>query len=97
MIQLKTLLKEKKEIDSKAVKYMKQLTDRNNHTFARYQLALQMKDKRLMKLYAGIADIQDAYGSLPNDVSKFRHSLDKELFGKAKKMYSNYDELNKAF
>ena len=56
-----------------------------------------MKDKRLMKLYAGIADIQDAYGSLPNDVSKFRHSLEKELFDKAKKMYSNYDELNKAF
>ena len=76
---------------------MRQLTDRNNHTFARYQLALQMKDKRLMKLYAGIADIQDAYGSLQNDVSKFRHQLEKELFDKAKKMYSNYDELNKAF
>ena len=97
MIQLKTLLKEKKEIDSKAVKYMKQLTDRNNHTIARYNLALQMKDKKLMKLYSSIVDIQDAYGSLPHDVSKFRHSLEKELFAKAKKMYSNYDEISKAF
>ena len=97
MIQLKTLLKEKKEIDSKAVKYMKQLTDRNNHTFARYQLALQMKDKRLMKLYSGIIDIQNAYGSLPSELSKFRQSLEKDLFGQAKRMYSNYDELNKAF
>ena len=96
-MKLKSLLLEKKELDSKAIGYMKQLTARNNHTMARYQLALQMKDKRLMKLYAGIADIQDAYGSLPNDVSKFRHSLEKELFGKAKKMYSNYDELSKAF
>jgi hypothetical protein len=76
---------------------MKQLTARNNHTIARYNLALQMKDKRLMKLYSSIVDIQDAYGSLPHDVSKFRHSLEKELFDKAKRMYSNYDELNKAF
>ena len=93
----KDSITEAKEIDSKAVLYMRQLTDRNNHTMARYHLALQMKDKKLMKLYSSIIDIQDAYGSLPHDVSKFRHSLEKELFGKAKKMYSNYDELNKAF
>ena len=97
MIKLKKLLTEKKEVDPKAIKYMRQLTDRNNHTIARYNLALQMKDKKLMKLYSSIIDIQDAYGSLPHDVSKFRHSLEKELFGKAKKMYSNYDELSKAF
>ena len=97
MVKLKTLLTEKRELDPKAIGYMKQLTSRNNHTMARYHLALQMKDKRLMKLYSSIIDIQDAYGSLPHDVSKFRHSLEKELFGKAKKMYSNYDELSKAF
>ena len=91
------MLNEAKEIDSKAVLYMRQLTDRNNHTMARYHLALQMKDKKLMKLYSSIIDIQDAYGSLPHDVSKFRHSLEKELFAKAKKMYSNYDEISKAF
>jgi len=96
-MKLKSLLLEKKELDSKAIGYMKQLTARNNHTMARYQLALQLKDKRLMKLYSSIVDIQDAYGSLPHDVSKFRHSLEKELFDKAKRMYSNYDELNKAF
>jgi len=88
---------EAREMDSKAIKYMRQLTDRNNHTMARYQLALQMKNKKLMKLYSSIIDIQDAYGSLPNDVSRFRHSLEKELFVQAKKMYSNYDEINKAF
>ena len=97
MVKLKTLLTEKRELDPKAISYMKQLTDRNNHTMARYHLALQMKDKKLMKLYSSIIDIQDAYGSLPHDVSKFRHSLEQELFGKAKKMYSNYDELSKAF
>jgi hypothetical protein len=97
MVKLKTLLTEKRELDPKAISYMKQLTARNNHTIARYNLALQMKDKRLMKLYSSIVDIQDAYGSLPHDVSKFRHSLEKELFDKAKRMYSNYDELNKAF
>ena len=97
MIKLKTLLTEKKELDSKAIKYMRQLTDRNNHTIARYNLALQMKNKKLMKLYSSIIDIQDAYGSLPMDVSKFRMSLEKELFAQAKKMYSNYDEINKAF
>ena len=97
MVKLKTLLTEKRELDPKAIGYMKQLTSRNNHTMARYQLALQMKDKRLMKLYSSIIDIQDAYGSLPNGVSQFRHSLEKDLFGQAKRMYSNYDELNKAF
>ena len=97
MIKLKTLLTEKKELDSKAIKYMRQLTDRNNHTIARYNLALQMTNKKLMKLYSSIIDIQDAYGSLPMDVSKFRMSLEKELFAQAKKMYSNYDEISKAF
>ena len=92
-----SFLMEARELDPKAVNYMKQLTARNNHTMARYQLALQMKNKRLMKLYSSIIDIQDAYGSLPMDVSKFRMSLEKELFAQAKKMYSNYDEISKAF
>ena len=97
MVKLKTLLTEARELDPKAIKYMRQLTDRNNHTMARYHLALQMKDKRLMKLYSSIIDIQDAYGSLPMDVSKFRMSLEKELMSQAKKMYSNYDEISGAF
>jgi len=104
MIKLKDLypnqvsfLMEARELDPKAVNYMKQLTARNNHTMARYQLALQMKNKRLMKLYSSIIDIQDVYGSLPMDVSKFRMSLEKELMSQAKRMYSNYDEKSKAF
>ena len=97
MVKLKTLLTEARELDPKAIKYMRQLTDRNNHTMARYHLALQMKNKKLMKLYSSIIDIQDAYGSLPNGVSQFRHSLEKDLFNQAKRMYSNYDEINKAF
>ena len=97
MVKLKTLLTEKKELDSESIKYMRLLTDRNNHTMARYRLALQMKNKKLMKLYSSIIDIQDAYGSLPMDVSKFRQSLEKELMSQAKRMYSNYDEISKAF
>ena len=97
MVKLKTLLTEKKELDSESIKYMRLLTDRNNHTEARYRLALQMKNKKLMKLYSSIIDIQDAYGSLPMDVSKFRQSLEKELMSQAKRMYSNYDEISKAF
>jgi iron-sulfur cluster repair protein YtfE (RIC family) len=97
MVKLKTLLTEARELDPKAIKYMRQLTDRNNHTMARYHLALQMKNKKLMKLYSSIIDIQDAYGSLPMDVSKFRMSLEKELMSQAKKMYSNYDEISGAF
>ena len=92
-----SFLMEARELDPKAVNYMKQLTARNNHTMARYQLALQMKNKRLMKLYSSIIDIQDAYGSLPMDVSNFRMSLEKELMSQAKRMYSNYDEISKAF
>ena len=97
MVKLKTLLTEARELDPKAIKYMRQLTDRNNHTMARYHLALQMKNKKLMKLYSSIIDIQDAYGSLPMDVSKFRMSLEKELMSQAKRMYSSYDEISKAF
>jgi len=88
---------EAKEMDSESIKYIRLLTDRNNHTMARYRLALQMKNKKLMKLYSSIIDIQDAYGSLPMDVSKFRQSLEKELMSQAKRMYSNYDEIRKAF
>ena len=96
-MQLKHLITEKKELDPKAIKYMAQLTDRNNHTMARYHLALQMKNKKLMKLYNSIIDIQNAYGSLPMDVSKFRQSLEAEMMYQAKKMYSNYDEIMRSF
>ena len=104
MIKLKDLypnqasfLMEAREMDSETIKYIRLLTDRNNHTMARYRLALQLKNKRLMKLYSSIIDIQDAYGSLPMDVSNFRMSLEKELMSQAKRMYSNYDEISKAF
>ena len=73
------------------------LTDRNNHTKAREQLAWRMKNKKLEKSYEAIEALNMALGHLPSELSKLRNKLDKELFAQAKKMYSDYDAIHGAF
>ena len=97
MIKLSGLITEKKELGGAAINVIDTLTDRNNHNIARQQLAWRMKNKKLQKAYAAIEDLNVALGHLPQELSKLRAQLDKELFAQAKKMYSDYDAIHGAF
>ena len=90
------VLTEKKELGGAYINQIERLTDRNNHTRARAELARHIGDKRLIKAYEGLMYVEDLLRD-SNDTSGARHRLDKMLFYKAKKMYSDYDAIHGAF
>tara|TARA_B100002019_G_scaffold118932_1_gene102075 strand:+ start:909 stop:1202 length:294 start_codon:yes stop_codon:yes gene_type:complete len=91
MVKLKTLLTEKKELGSAYIEKIRMLTDRNNHTMARLELAKLVGSKQHMKFYQAIMDIQDVVGHLPMGLSKVRHEMEKPFMNLLKKKFSNFD------
>ena len=91
MVKLKTLLTEKKELGSAYIEKIRMLTDRNNHTMARLELAKLVGSKQHIKFYQAIMDIQDVVGHLPMGLSKVRHEMEKPFMNLLKKTYSNFD------
>ena len=87
---------EAKELDQKSIDFIAKLTHHNNHTRSRLELAQHMRDKRLIRAYQGIMYVEELLGD-SNDTSKARYRLDKQLWYKAKKMYSNFDDIYKAY
>ena len=65
-------------------KRVKQLTAKNNHIEARILVAkfLSKKSiyKKFLKKYEAISMIMDTEGHLPNSLSQYMYSVDKDLF-----------------
>tara|TARA_Y100001938_G_scaffold145070_1_gene220972 strand:- start:732 stop:1025 length:294 start_codon:yes stop_codon:yes gene_type:complete len=91
MVKLKSLLTEKKELGSAYIEKIRMLTQRNNHTMARLELAKLVGSKQHMKFYQAIMDIQDVVGHLPMGLSKVRHEMEKPFMNLLKKKFSNFD------
>jgi hypothetical protein len=91
MVKLKSLLTEKKELGSAYIEKIRMLTQRNNHTMARLELAKLVGSKQHIKFYQGIMDIQDVVGSLPRGLSMVRNDMEKPFMNLLKKTYSNFD------
>ena len=91
MVKLKSLLTEKKELGSAYIEKIRMLTDRNNHTMARLELAKLVGSKQHIKFYQAIMDIQDVVGHLPMGLSKVRHEMEKPFMNLLKKKFSNFD------
>jgi len=96
MIKLSGLVTEKKELGGAYINQIERLTDRNNHTRARAELARHIGDKRLIKAYEGLMYVEDLLRDA-NDTSGARNRLDKKLFAQAKKMYSDYEQIQGVF
>jgi hypothetical protein len=95
-MKLKSLLLEKKELDSSIVSKIQSLTSRNAHNMARETLAKAMGNKKLLKAYGAINTLHTFFYDM-NDLMDARRRLDKDLFKQAKKMYDNYDDVYGAF
>ena len=96
MIKLSGLITEAKELKQKDIDFIAKLTDRNNHTRSRLELANHIGDKRLIRAYTGLTYVEELLRD-SNDTSGARSRLDKMLFYKAKKVFSNFDDVYKAF
>ena len=73
MIKLKNILNEKQEMGGAYIEKIRLLTDRNNHTMARLELAKMVGSKQHVKFYQGVIDIQDVVGHLPKGLSDVRN------------------------
>ena len=72
------------------------LTDNNNHTRARAELARQIGDKRVIKAYEGLMYVEDLLRQA-NETIKARTKLDKILFARSQKVFSNHDIIMSVF
>ena len=95
MIKLKEILTEKKELGGALINKIERLTDVNNHAEARIILAKEV-DKKLEQAYKGLNIVQD-YLRRANETNIARNALDKKLFAYAKKKFSDYDSIERAF
>ena len=103
MIKLKDLypnqasfLMEKKTLGSAYIDSIRMMTDTNNHTRSIADLARALGDKRLIKAYEGLMAVEDLLRDA-SDTSKARMRLDKMLFARSKKVFSNHDIIMSVF
>ena len=99
MIKLKDILNEKqqlnekRELDSKWIDNIDQMTDRNNHTEARRQLASWMGNDRLMSFYEAMGTLNKVFNGFPPELSKLNSKMEKELYKQLNRSYKNYDAI----
>jgi len=96
MIKLKNILQEKKEVKQVDIDKLAKLTDRNAHTAARRYLAKLIGHKKLVEMYDHIDKLHDYFRDI-TDLIHARARLDKELFDKAKRQFSNFEDVYGAF
>jgi len=89
-MKLTDILFEKKEMGGAYIDSIRMMTDRNSHTRARLELARQVGDKRLIRAYEGLMYVEELLRD-GNDTIKARTRLDKMLFARSKKTFSNHD------
>lgn len=85
--------------NAKKIDQIAQMTDYNNHNGAMIEGAKLLGAKKLQKIFESIAAIQDAEGSMPPDLMKYRQYKYKEMMKLAKKqmLAGDYSRFHGAF
>ncbi len=96
MKSFKQHISEKKKVSSAMIQKFAQMTDQNQHTEVRVQLAKVVGDKDLIKKYEKLSKDQDKAGSLTEPLQRTRQRLDKELMSKARDEISNVRDVFRA-
>ena len=96
IISEKKQLNEKKELSPANIKDIAKMTDKNNHTWARYILSNHMGNNKLKKFYDAMEDLNDVFQGFPPELSKLNKKMEKELYRQLVRNFSNYEEIYKA-
>ena len=89
----KKQLNEKKELDTQYITKVHTLTQRNNHTEARIFLSTMMGNKKLVKFYNAMNDLNDVFGGYGGELSKLNQKMEKVLYQDIKKKFANSAEI----
>ena len=90
-------MSEAKELDQKVIDKIAQMTDKNDHNASVLLLARMMREKRVEKMMNLLIQMHKENGSMSSDMIAIRTGMYQELMKKAKRQYSNYNDLYKAF
>lgn len=91
--EIKKVLNEKREASLFLMDMVESATEANDHNEARRLVAQSLKDKQLTAAYEGMKAINQAFRSMPQSAIQLRSELDKQLYAKASRRFSNVDEL----
>ena len=92
-LNLIDLINEKKKLDQRFLDDIHKMTQRNNHTLARFQLAKYMGNNKLSKFYAAMEQLNDVFGGYGPELSKLNQMMEKELYKDIKRNYSNAKDI----
>ena len=73
------------------------MTYKNDHNASVLLLARMMREKRVEKMMNLLIQMHKENGSMSSDMIAIRTGMYQELMKKAKRQYSNYNDLYKAF
>ena len=102
MIKLKDIISEKKQLNEKKelppglINMISKMTDQNNHTKARFELAKRLKNKKFMDFYKALGMMNDVFNGYPPELQKLNHMMEKDLYKQLLRTYSNYDDIYNA-
>ena len=93
MIKLKNILLEKKKFDQKYLDKVHKYTQSNNHTQARIFLTHMMREKKLLKFYNAMRELNDVFGGYGPELSKLNQKMEKQLYIAIQKQFLNAEEI----
>ncbi len=93
MIKLKEILTEKKKMGEKGLLSTKRMTDKNQHTENRKMLSKLMKNKKLVKFYSAMDELNDVFGGYGPELSKLNQKMEKELYKSIRNYFANAEEI----
>ena len=96
IINEKKQLNEKKELDTRFITQIHMLTQKNNHTLARFQLAKYMGNNKLSKFYAAMEQLNDVFGGYGPELNKLNQKMEKVLYKELKRTFANADIIKDA-
>jgi len=93
MIKLKDIITEAKKLDQKYLDKIHKLTQRNNHTQARIFLSVMIENKKLIKFYNAMMELNDVFGGYGSELNKLNQKMEKVLYKDIKRKYANSAEI----
>ena len=87
------IVSEAKKLDQRFLDDIHKMTQRNNHTLARFQLAKYMGNDKLSLFYSSMENLNKVFGGYGPELSKLNQKMEKELYKQIKKSYANAEEI----
>jgi len=87
------IVSEAKKLDQRFLDDINKMTQRNNHTLARFQLSKWLGNDKLSLYYSAAENINKVFGHTPPELNKLNQKMEKELYKQIKRKYANAEEI----